>query len=152
MLTFHDSDYVPRIGLRNVDAGGGVIRVELISLDASGVPVTVLESWNTAGLHAITPYDLAPVADAVPNLIAGVNRVVLTSTTGTKVITTQTSGATAVTEGQRIAFVAPTVSGGSYTLAVTGGTLTFNAAGEGAIVERRGSAWIVVGLGTATVV
>lgn len=73
----------------------------------------------------------------------------LNSSAATKVITTTTSYA-----GQTIGIFHVANTGGDYTLAVTGGTLTFNAALEGATVMRNAanSAWVVVGLNGATVV
>lgn len=76
------------------------------------------------------------------------DRIVLPpSTTGAKTITT-----TSAREGQRISIFAPTVSGGSYTLAVNEGTLTFDAADETALVEYVNAEWRVIALRGATIV
>lgn len=83
----------------------------------------------------------APAADAAVALVRTDGHIELNSTTGTKAITT-----TSADEGQIVSLRAGTVSGGSYTLAVTGGTLTLNSAGELAVIKRVGSAWIVLAL------
>lgn len=71
------------------------------------------------------------------------------SASGDKAITTTSSHA-----GQKVNIFLLAASGGSYTLAVEGGTLTFNAASESAVVQRTAEddAWIVVGLSGATIV
>lgn len=56
--------------------------------------------------------------------------------------------------GQKVNIFLLAFVGGSYTLALNAGTLTFNAAGEGAVVQRNSNntAWVVVGLSGATIV
>jgi hypothetical protein len=76
----------------------------------------------------------------------------LDTTTGAKGITTDTAGAGAVESGQIVTFYVDAATGGSYTLAVTGGTLTLDAANERATVQRVGSAWVHLSLVGATVV
>jgi hypothetical protein len=94
---------------------------------------------------------LEPTADAAVALLNTTAAVRATVTAaGTVVISTSSRYA-----GQRIQFFASAVSGGgSYTLAVQGGTLTINATGEAPVVMRNAadSAWVVISLGGATIV
>lgn len=94
---------------------------------------------------------LAPAADGAVALLNTTRAVVMTvSASGTVQISTSSSYA-----GQVINLFASSVSGGGkYTLAVSGGDLTFNASAEGATIIRNAanSAWIVVGLSGATIV
>ena len=56
--------------------------------------------------------------------------------------------------GQSVCIRLVAASGGSYTLAVQGGTLTLDAAGDGAIIVRNAadSAWLAIPLNGATIV
>lgn len=67
----------------------------------------------------------------------------LNATTGAVAITTTSSR-----PGQEVFIRMNSLSGGSYTLAVTGGTLTLNSVGEAAIVKRNAAndAWRVTTL------
>lgn len=71
------------------------------------------------------------------------------SAVGAKAIATTSSYA-----GQKVHLILLAASGGSYTLALNVGTLTFNAAGESAVVQRNAAntAWVCVGLSGATIV
>jgi hypothetical protein len=71
------------------------------------------------------------------------------STAATKVIAVTSRFA-----NQRVEIRLAAASGGEYTLAVTGGTLTFNAANESAVIYRDNAdaAWLVLNLNGATVV
>jgi hypothetical protein len=107
-----------------------------------------LEGGLTLPAGEIIPADLASTvitttASSACALLNTTTEVELNATTGTVVISTTSSVA-----GQRIFIRAATVAGGSYTLAVTGGTLTFNSAGEAAMIQRNAanSAWLVVSL------
>jgi hypothetical protein len=75
--------------------------------------------------------------------------IIADSTTGTKAITTASSHA-----GQQVSIRLVLCTGNSYTLALVAGTLTFNAAGEGALIVRNGanSGWLVAQLFGATIV
>jgi hypothetical protein len=75
--------------------------------------------------------------------------IIANSTTGTKSITTSSSYA-----GQIITIRLVLCTGNSYTLALVSGTLTFNAAEEGAIIVRNAanSGWLVSMLNGATIV
>lgn len=88
---------------------------------------------------------ISPAADAACAILSTTTEINLTvSAAGTVVISTTSSVA-----GQQIFIRAASVAGGgSYTLAVTGGTLTFNSTGEAAIVQRNAanSAWIAISL------
>jgi len=77
---------------------------------------------------------------------------ILNSTTGTKSITTDTSGANAVALGQEVTIFLTACTGNSYTLALSTGTLTFNAALETAKIVRTSLGWNVVSLNGATIV
>lgn len=99
---------------------------------------------------AVDPVHLAATvitgtADAAIAILNTTTHISLNSTTGAKAITT-----TSAVSGQIVSIVADTVSGGSYTLAVTGGTLTLNSAGEMAVVKRVGSAWQALALTPST--
>jgi hypothetical protein len=76
----------------------------------------------------------------------------LNTTTGNKAITTDTSGANAVALGQEVTIFLTAATGNSYTLALSTGTLTFNAALECAKVVRTSLGWNVVSLNGATIV
>jgi hypothetical protein len=75
--------------------------------------------------------------------------IIADSTTGVKAITTTSSYA-----GQRISIRLQLATGNSYTLAVQEGTLTFDGAGEEAVIVRNAAddAWLVALLLTATIV
>jgi hypothetical protein len=75
--------------------------------------------------------------------------IIADSTTGTKSITTVSSHA-----GQQIVIRLVLCTGNSYTLALVSGTLTFNAAEEGAIITRNAAndGWLVAMLNGATIV
>lgn len=86
-------------------------------------------------------------ADAALALARNDGVIRLNSTTGTKAATM-----TATQAGHKITVFLHTRSGGAYTLAVGGGTITLDAASEGAIIVYDGSAWQLAGLlGTATI-
>ena len=94
---------------------------------------------------------LTPAADAAVALLNTTRGVQLTVTgAGNVAITTTSSYA-----GQVVNLFAVAVAGGgSYTLALNSGTLTLNAAGESAVVQRDtgNAAWYCVGLSGATIV
>jgi hypothetical protein len=95
---------------------------------------------------------LEPAADAAVALLGTTSAVVLTVTAAPTVAISNGAGLYA---GQRIEFRAAAVAGGgSYTVAVQGGTLTINATGEEPVIKRNaaGDAWVVVSLGGATIV
>ena len=76
--------------------------------------------------------------------------IVLDSTAAAKVLTLPTMNAV-----QQIMIRMNARTGGSYTAAVTGGTLTFDAAGESAIIASNpitGLGWQVIALNGATIV
>src|SRR5689334_2803097 len=88
---------------------------------------------------------ISPAANAACAILATTTEINLTVTDATN-----TAISTSAAEpGQVIYIRAAAVSGGgSYTLAVTGGTLTFNSTGEAAIVRRNTAddAWVVFSL------
>lgn len=94
---------------------------------------------------ALAASAISPAADAACAILSTTTEINLTvSAAGTVVISTTSSVA-----GQEIFIRAASVAGGgSYTLAVTGGTLTFNSTGEAAIIVRNAAnnAWIVTSL------
>lgn len=76
--------------------------------------------------------------------------IILDSTVGVKILTPPTMNAV-----QQIMIRMNARTGGSYTMAVTGGTLTFDAAAESAIVASNpitGLGWQVIALNGATIV
>ncbi len=99
---------------------------------------------------AVSGIGLEPAEDVVPDITYNVTSIFLVSSaSGDKAITTASANA-----GQIVEIRLEAASGGSYTLAVTGGALTFNAAAEYARVVRNAadSAWNVLLLSGATVV
>jgi hypothetical protein len=93
---------------------------------------------------------LQPAQDAAVDIDATIGGAQLDSAAGAKAITTSASY-----PGQKVNLFLLAAAGGSYTLALDAGTLTLDAAGEGAIVMRDSgdTAWVVVGLsGGATIV
>lgn len=116
------------------------------ALTAGGVGTTQLAS------AAVTPVKLgngyrALANDAALALAATDTTILVNTTTGTKAATM-----TATHAGHMIFIRAVVGSGGSYTLAVTGGDVTLNAANEAAILVYSGSAWELVALMGATLV
>lgn len=88
---------------------------------------------------------VAPAANAACAILNTTTEINLTITSSANTAISTTSSY----PGQTIFVRAAAVSGGgSYTLAVTGGTLTFNSAGEAAIIRRNtaNSAWVVFAL------
>jgi hypothetical protein len=95
---------------------------------------------------------LEPAADAAVTILGTTRAVVLTVTAAPTVVIADGAGLYA---GQVVSLRAAAVAGGgSYTLAVQGGTLTMNATGEEPEVMRNeaNDAWVVIRLGTATIV
>lgn len=113
------------------------------TVDLSGATVTYPAAQ--IGPAALLSTAISPAADAACAILSTTTEINLTVTAaGTVVISTSSSS-----PGQVIYIRAAAVSGGgSYTLAVTGGTLTFNSTGEAAIVRRNtaNSAWLVYSL------
>lgn len=99
---------------------------------------------------AVTPAKLssasvAPAADAACAILNTTTEILLTVTSAANTAITTTSSVA----GQRIMLRATAVSGGgSYTLAVTDGTLTINATGETAFIQRNAAndAWFATSL------
>jgi hypothetical protein len=109
------------------------------TVDFSAAVVSGLQPAATVAT-AITP--AADAACAILNTTTEIN--VTVTTAGNVAISTTSSVA-----GQRVFIRATAVAGGgSYTLAVTGGTLTLNSTGELAVIQRNAanSAWIVLAL------
>lgn len=95
---------------------------------------------------------LQPAADAAVAIL-GTTRGVQLVVTGASNIAISTGAG--VYAGQVVNLFALAVAGGgSYTLALDVGTLTLNAASEGAVVERNtgNTAWICIGLAGGTIV
>jgi hypothetical protein len=116
------------------------------TLAAGGVGTAQLAS------AAVTPVKLgngyrALANDAALVLAATDTTILVNTTTGTKAATM-----TATHAGHMIFIRAVVGSGGSYTLAVTGGDVTLNAANEAAILVYSGAAWELVALMGATLV
>jgi hypothetical protein len=95
---------------------------------------------------------LEPAADAAVELLGTTAAVVLIVTAAPTVVITNGAGLYA---GQSVQLFASAVAGGgSYTLAVQGGTLTIDATAEAPVVMRNAAndAWVVISLGGATIV
>lgn len=148
-VPIHDATGVQRYSLRVADD----FSISLVRHNSSGVPQTppVLIIDGTTGsiqpgsglLVSGAGTSSAPAADAA---------VALLNTTGHIALQVNSAANTAISttssyEGQVISLRANSVAGGgSYTLAVTGGTLTLNSTGEAAVIKRIGGAWIVLAL------
>lgn len=104
---------------------------------------------GNTGWVSRTAVALTPAADAAAAILSTTTRIVCSTASGANTAISTTSSY----DGQRISLqMTAAAGGGSYTLAVTGGTLTLNAANETALVERIGAAWVVLSLNGATVV
>lgn len=104
---------------------------------------------GNTGWVSRTAVALAPAADGAVAILSTTTRIVVSTASGATTAISTTSSY----DGQRISLqMTADAGGGSYTLAVTGGTLTLNAANETALVERIGSAWVVLSLNGATIV
>lgn len=110
-------------------------------------PTTVQRTRNFP--DGIKPYifeSRRPAADAAIAIVSTDDRIILRSTTGAKSIST-----TSAYEGQRLTLFVESASGGSYTIALSGGASfdlgTLDAAGETLHLERCNDAWIVIGSG-----
>lgn len=104
-----------------------------INLSQKTRPTTVTQDTS----YTIKPYDKYIILDS-------------TATGGAKVLTPPTMNSV-----QQIMIRMNARTGGSYTMAVTSGTLTFDAAGESAIVASNpitGLGWQVISLNGATIV
>lgn len=94
---------------------------------------------------AMSSSSVAPAANAACAILNTTTEILLTVTSSANTAISTTSSVA----GQEIFIRATAVSGGgSYTLAVTGGTLTFNSTGEAAIIQRSAAndAWFVKAL------
>jgi len=114
--------------------------------DSTVTPIADAAAANETGYGVV----LEPAEDAVPDITFDTSVIALTSsTTGTKVITTSSANA-----GQTIDIRLIVATGGSYTLAVTDGALTFNATAEYARITRNAAdtAWTHLLLSGATIV
>lgn len=165
-VPIHDSSGVKRLGLRiaadfDIELlrynSSGELQETILSIDSATGVLTVNSGnltfaaadmpANSVGQDELALTAIAGGADAAVAILNTTTRIELNSGSGAKSITTTSSK-----DGQRISIFAPTVSGGSYTLAVDEGTLTFDAADEAALIERVGSAWRVLSLRGATIV
>lgn len=108
----------------------------------------------------VTPVqDAADAAGSALEQVASDGALALTSAMGTVYLDESTTGAKAITTAasranQIVSIFLAAASGGSYTLAVDGGTLTFNAALQFARIKRnaQNTAWEAIDLIGATVV
>lgn len=99
---------------------------------------------------AVTPVKIAsasvaPAANAACAILDTTTEILLTVTSAANTAISTTSSVA----GQEVYLRATAVSGGgSYTLAVTGGTLTLNSTGEAALIQRSNAndAWFVKAL------
>jgi protein involved in polysaccharide export with SLBB domain len=109
------------------------------TIDISGATLTALQSQLSPGLA------VAPAADAACAILNTTAEINLTVTgAGNVAISTTSSYANQVIYLRAMAVA----GGGSYTLVVTGGTLTLNSTGEAAIIKRNvaNNAWLVYSL------
>lgn len=132
--------------------------INIIRFDALGVEqeTALTIDWDTGefdfGENVEVNYRTV-AADVVPTIVRGDSVIeLLSSTAGDKVILTDTSGDGAVEVGQEVTLFLTARSGGSYTLALSTGTLTLDAALECAKIVRTSLGWNAVSPSTATVV
>lgn len=120
-----------------VDKGARTITGPLVATGTVTLPAGGLAN-STAASSVVTT-----AASSAAAILDTTTEMDLNATTGAVAISTTSSFA-----GQEVFLRATTVAGGSYTLAVTGGTLTLNSAGEAALIKRNAanSAWLVVAL------
>lgn len=133
------SDNVTWSGTHNFD---GAVDMDS-TVDLSGATVTYPSAQISPA--ALLSTAVAPAADAACAILNTTTEITLTVTAAGNVAISTTSSVA----GQVIYIRAAAVAGGgSYTLAVTGGTLTFNSTGEAAIIRRNtaNSAWLVYSL------
>ncbi len=166
-----NSAYTKLWGIRYVDDGSshcdiyvdaystaGVFSEAVVTLDGSTGNVTFSGDVTVSGALTSTEGAVAyrtVASDVVPTIgrsDAGGTIEMLDSTTGAKAILTGTSGAGAVALGQEVTLFLTVATGNSYTLALSTGTLTFNAALECAKIVRTSLGWNVVSLNGATIV
>lgn len=125
--------------------------------------VLVIEDSAAANAKASITIGTLPIAQAqVSSTVAQVGAdapFLILDTTGGIQLASSTAGSKAIATtssyaGQKIHIILLAAAGGDYTLALDVGTLTFNAAGESAVVQRDAgnTAWICVGLSGATIV
>lgn len=168
----HNSAYVRLWGIQYVDDGSshcditvnrystaGVFAETVLTVDggtgaiSTSQPITltgeVAASGGLTGPYRSVANDVVPT---IASTDAGGVIELLNSTTGNKAILTDTSGAGAVVTGQEVTIFMTACTGNSYTLALSTGTLTFNAALECAKIVRTTLGWNVVSLNGATIV
>ena len=147
-------DEVRRWELRMAEDGD----VEIARFDSDGdyvdSPMTIDLTTGVPVFATGGAIDARSVASDVVPTIDRSDRFIelLASASGAKAILTDVAGADAVAVGQEVTFFLTARSGGSYTLALSTGTLTFDAALEAAKVVRTTLGWNVVSLNGATVV
>jgi hypothetical protein len=154
--------HVPSPGTGTL-AAGGVGTAQLADdavttakiLDANVTTAKIADVNVTTGKLAnlaVTPAKLGNGYRALANdaalTLAATDTTILVNTTAADKAATMT----ATHAGHMIFIRAVVASGGSYTLAVTGGDVTLNAANEAAIIVYSGSAWELVALMGATLV
>jgi hypothetical protein len=127
-------------------------RLHGLSLTSAEIPAGSIVTADLADA-AVTPVKESSgyrsIASDGALALAAADRIVLlaASASGTKAATM-----TATHAGHKVLVRLVAASGGAYTLAVTGGTITLDAANEGAIVVYDGAAWQLVALlGGATI-
>ncbi len=131
-------------------AGDVVLTDATTTFAAGSIDSADIASGSIDPVH-LSSTAISPAADAACAILASTTEINLTVTAaGTVVISTS-----AAEPGQMVFIRAAAVAGGgSYTLAVTGGTLTFSATAEAAMVRRNTAddAWVVYSLVGATIV
>lgn len=125
----------------DTDLSAGTVTLPANTIDSAEIAAGAVDPAHLASGYS------APGADAAVTLAVTDRVILLNSTTGAKAATM-----TATHAGHVILLRGATVSGGSYTFAVTGGDVTIDAANEAAIIVYSGSAWELVALAGATLV
>jgi hypothetical protein len=118
--------------------------VDLEHMSANSVDSDQYVDGSIDPIH-MAAVSVAPAANAACAILNTTTEVLLTVTDATNTAISTTSSVA----GQRVLIRAAAVAGGgSYTLAVTTGTLTINSVGETALVQRNvaNSAWFVAAL------
>lgn len=142
-ITIGNRDYEKRLGLRVLDGGSDTVDLQLVRYNTSGQFAETILTVD-GGTGVVTPSNLAVgyrvVALDAAVVIAATDKYIRISKTAN---TTTAITMTATYAGHEVVIEMTAGDADSvYTAAVTGGTVTFNAALERCRFIYTGSAWI----------